>query len=66
MNRKKLQTAIDECDRFIQRVKELPDPTPYTQPGMEGMMQDNYPKQQGAIRRASMDLSRALTELRKP
>jgi hypothetical protein len=64
MNREKLKIAVEECERFLKRVCELPNPEPYTEEHMQGFMHDNFPKEQGAIKRASMDLSRALTELR--
>lgn len=66
MNRKKLKIAVDEAKRFLEKAKALPDPEPYTSEHMKGIMYDNFPKQQGAIKRASMDLTRALADLRKP
>ena len=64
MNRDRLAIAVAEAKRFIERAKALPDPEPYT-------LQDrtyyntSFPKEQGAIRRASMDLTRALADLRR-
>lgn len=68
MDRKKLATAVAEAERFLERVKSLPKPEKYEVPGSKynPFTRDNYPKQQGAIRRASMDLTRALAELRRP
>lgn len=68
MNREKLKIAIAEAERFIRRAKALPKPTTYTVPGSayNPFTNDNFPKESGAIRRASMDLTRALAELRKP
>lgn len=64
MDRKKLATAVAEAKRFIKRAKELPDNDTYES---FGYTYTRYrPKEQGAIRRASMDLTRALAELRKP
>lgn len=57
MNRDRLRVAVEEAERFLQRVNDLP--TPHT--GYEF-----YPKEQGAIKRASMDLTRALADLRRP
>lgn len=67
MNREKLKIAIQEAERFLERAKALPDPVPYPIDGpMAGLYQDNFPKEQGAIKRSSLDLSRALSDLRKP
>lgn len=65
MNRDKLKIAVAEAERFIKRAKALPKAYPYSS-GSYNFMHDNFPKEQGAIRRASMDLTRALAELRKP
>lgn len=64
MNRTKLSVAVAEAERFIARAKALPKPQPYDCNGMK-LMHDNFPRESGAIRRASMDLTRALAELRK-
>ena len=65
MDRKKLAAAIAEAERFIARAKALPEPEPYQ---CNGMTLTNYyfPREQGALRRASMDLTRALADLRRP
>ena len=64
MNREKLATAIAEAERFIERAKALPEPHKYESSGY--IYTNNYfPKEQGAIRRASMDLTRALADLRR-
>jgi len=65
MNRAKLAVAVAEAERFIARAKALPDPHPY-QAGQHTYMNDNFPREQGAIKRASMDLTRALADLRRP
>ncbi len=65
MNRDKLDAAVAEAKRFIERAKALPKPHPYKS-GEHTLMHDNFPREQGAIRRASMDLTRALADLRKP
>jgi len=59
MNRKKLIHAVAEANRFIARANELfvADSSQYF---------NCQPKETGAVRRASMDLTRALAELRKP
>jgi hypothetical protein len=68
MNRDKLAIAVAEAERFIKRAKALPKPekidSPHSRAGF--YMSDNFPKEQGAIRRASMDLTRALADLRRP
>lgn len=65
MNRKKLAAAVAEARRFIERAEALPEPQPYEVHGM-ALMNDYFPKEQGAIKRASMDLTRALADLRRP
>jgi len=65
MNRDKLKIAIAEAERFIKRAKSLPKSEPY-QNGPYTFTRDFFPKEQGAIRRASMDLTRALADLRRP
>lgn len=65
MNRNKLAIAAAEARRFLARVDALPDPEPY-ECGGHTLMHDNFPREQGAIKRASMDLTRALADLRKP
>ena len=68
MNREKLKVAIAEAERFIKRAKALPEPTQYEVPGStyNPFTNDNFPKESGAIRRASMDMTRALADLRRP
>lgn len=67
MNRAKLKIAIAEAERFLAKVKALPPPRRVNHPGFEAgfYMHDNHPREQGAIKRASMDLTRALADLRK-
>jgi len=58
MNRDKLAAAVAEAERFIKRAEALADNPPrYDFLGN---------KETGAIRRASMDLTRALADLRRP
>ena len=64
MDRKKLATAVAEAKRFIERAKALPPPVPYERHG-HNFTHDNFPVEQGAIRRASMDLTRALADFRR-
>lgn len=60
MTRTKLNAAISEARRFIARANEA----------LKSQANDhdwlNSSKETGATRRASMDLTRALAELRKP
>ena len=64
MNREKLKACIFEAERFLKRAKALPKPQPYEHSGYI-FPGDSFPKEQASIRRASMDLTRALAELRK-
>lgn len=68
MNRKKIAVAVAEAKRFIERAEALPEPKTYEVPNSpyNPFTNDNFPREQGAIRRASMDLTRALADLRKP
>jgi hypothetical protein len=68
VNRDKLATAVAEAERFIKRAKALPKPVRIDHPHMKDgfYMADNFPREQGSIRRASMDLTRALADLRRP
>ncbi|MBB4618639.1 hypothetical protein [Sphingomonas abaci] len=65
MKRDKLAAAVAEAERFIARAKALPDAQPYERHG-HSFTHDNFPRERGAIRRASMDLTRALADLRRP
>lgn len=60
MNRANLHAALFEARRFIRLAGELEKDQP------EGGRFHSSPKQSGAVRRASMDLTRALAEMRKP
>ena len=58
MNRAKVQAAKGEAERFIERCDDyLNDPPQY---------EFAVSKVGGAVRRASMDLTRALADLRRP
>lgn len=65
MNRERLAAAMQEAARFLHACEKLPDPEPYECNGRT-FLNTNFPKQTGAIRRASMDLTRALADLRRP
>ena len=65
MDRKKLEIAVSEAKRFIERASALPEPVPYEVNG-HTFINNNFPRESGAIRRSSMDLTRALADLRRP
>lgn len=54
----KLQTAVAEAERFLARANDLQD-AQIAEPGA------THPREAGAVRRASMDLTRALADLRR-
>jgi hypothetical protein len=68
MDRKKLAVAVAEAERFIARAKALPAPVErqYYHGGGSYVDDGFPPKDGGAIRRASMDLTRSLADLRRP
>lgn len=61
-----LGAAVFEAHKFIDACTKLREA--FTDRGghQDQTYYDACPKQQGAVRRASMDLTRALAELRKP
>jgi len=65
MNREKLAAAVAEAKRFIERAEALPNPEPYILHDCL-LTHDYFPREQGAIKRSSMDLTRALANLRRP
>lgn len=65
MDREKIKIAVAEAERFIERAKALPEPTPYQVNG-HTFTNDYFPRESGAVRRASMDLTRALADMRRP
>lgn len=65
MNMQKIEAARAEAQRFIDRVDAL------RREHINYMSGDrkyyfSAPKESGAVRRASMDLTRALSDMRKP
>lgn len=62
MNRESLRLAIAEAHRFVDRANKLEEL-------LQSQIHDKYhslkPKECGSVRRASMDLTRALAEMRK-
>jgi len=69
MDKKKLDTAVNEAKKFLDRVKELQTEQKKTMTyevfGEQHTYIPSCPKESGAVRRASMDLTRALADLRK-
>lgn len=59
MNPESLMSAIQEAEHFIQKARDLKDAI---------ILKDRWhpAKESGACRRASLDLARALAEMRKP
>lgn len=69
MNTASLQAAIAEARRFTDRAEDLLDAMnidPVLRVSGIGTPIDGHPREQGAVRRASMDLTRALADLRRP
>lgn len=73
MNRCTVEAARTEAQRFIKRCDELLatqvgayEPTTRSRVVRKWQHSTEAPKQTGAVRRASMDLTRALAEMRKP
>jgi hypothetical protein len=67
MTQTQLQNTIVEADRFLARakalIKYLRDEEVYS--GRKPIHTYSYPKESGAVKRASLDLTRSLAELRK-
>lgn len=61
MNQKTLQAAISEAQRFLDLAKDL-----HWQSAHDHLIYIRGTARSGAVRRASMDLTRALADLRKP
>jgi hypothetical protein len=66
-----LDAAISEAQRFLRRAKDLrqalrtgTDPVNKLA-GLVSVYIDGHPVEQGYVKRASMDLSRSLSQLRK-
>lgn len=57
-----LETAIKEAERFLTRAREL---RRAAQRAEDTHSLYSNPKEQGAVRRSSLDLSRALADLRR-
>jgi len=68
MTPENLIEAIKEAKRFIKKAEFLVSISDCQHPNYGRMDVDIciFPKEQGAVKRASMDLTRSLAELRKP
>jgi len=74
MDRKKLIIALEEAERFMDRAKQYiynveNEETRVSSAKGKGekfVYARDFPALTGAVRRASMDLTRALSDLRKP
>lgn len=70
MDREKLKTAIAEAERFLKRAKAIKPPervpADWKKDGSTFLDESIPPKESGAVKRASMDLTRALADLRRP
>ena len=62
MNNEKITEAVREAKRFIEKHKKFAESLTQSQSGYAYFGS----KESGALRRASMDLTRALAEMRKP
>ena len=58
-----LKIAIKECERFLERARLLAKMIKEDVNGSEYPI--SFPKESGSVRRSSMDLTRALADLRK-
>jgi hypothetical protein len=66
MNTQTIDAAVVEAKRFLQRVEELKaEEADAARKGIT-IYSSTFSKQRGAVRRASMDLTRALTDMRRP
>ena len=59
MNDAKVRDAVNEAKRFIKAAETY-------RRAVAAQSYYTYPKESGAVRRASMDLTRTLAEMRKP
>lgn len=68
MKHSQLDTAIAEAQRFLKRAAVIKAETTRVDPVQKLAAVDSYiqagPRETGALRRASMDLTRALADLR--
>lgn len=65
MDIERLENAVKEAQRFLGKVRELRDNAVHANEST-GRRYIETGKHTGAVKRSSMDLTRALAELRKP
>ena len=63
MKLSKLKAAMAEAERFLEKAKAAQEAS---KDSSYDCISYNNPRENGAVRRASMDLTRALADLRKP
>lgn len=66
MKIEEIQSAINEAERFIKKAKECLEARSETYGTGDYIFHESAPMQSGAMKRASMDLTRQLAVLRKP
>ena len=73
MKKDKLEIAIQEAERFLEKAKLLHKlskdsrcKSDYKDSLERDHFENRHPKESGATKRASMDLTRALADYRKP
>lgn len=60
MRPERIMKVRNECERLISRIDEL------MLVSHDNPVSGYYPRESGAVRRASLDLTRALADMRKP
>jgi hypothetical protein len=66
MNKKEIEETVKEAERFIKKAKEYLKASSKTHGAGAYIFHAAAPKESGATRRASMDLTRQLAQMRKP
>jgi hypothetical protein len=66
MKKENIKKAVAEAKRFIACAKALEEETVKSYTNVEYTFYNSGTKESGALRRASMDLTRSLAEMRKP
>ncbi len=66
MNIPEIKNAIAEAERFIDRAKDLLNTVKREETSAYVFESYTVGKESGALRRASLDLTRALADMRKP
>ena len=66
MRKDKIEATIDAATKMISAANEYLDERAKSYTSDKYVFTNTAPKQSGALRRASMELTRALAEMRKP